>query len=168
MTESTSALPSPASAKDVLSVCCIVSVAFQGPNHALGLTPLAANLVPDSLGNQPRPRPFGLNAKLLDSPPTPVFAGLGRIATPVVDHQLRRRLLTKDRPVACKGLERHLPLVREGASPGWLLRLGKPLRHSIQPLFRNALYFIREYLSLIQFILFYLQHKNEVNYCFRY
>ena len=40
-----------------------VPVAFQGPNHPFGLTPLAADLIPDCLGNPPRPIPFGLNPK---------------------------------------------------------------------------------------------------------
>src|SRR5215831_13212448 len=92
----------------------LVPLAFQWPNASFGAPPLAAHLLPDSLGNRPRPLSFGLNAHRLDPFSCEPLAGGGRIATAVVHHHRGRRLLTKERPIPPKRLERPLPVVRIG------------------------------------------------------
>src|SRR5918992_5900881 len=91
-----------------------VPVAFQRANASFGPTPLAAYLLPDCLGNRPRPLAFGLNPDIPHPFSRQPLARRGRIATAVVVHQLWRRLLAKDGPVTRQGFERHLPFVRIG------------------------------------------------------
>src|SRR6266446_600207 len=77
-----------------------VPIAFECPDHPFGLTPLAAYLIPDCLGNRPGPLPSGLNPNIFDALQSQFLARQGRIAPPVVDEQLRCRFLTKYLPVA--------------------------------------------------------------------